>query len=706
MRTKGMLLGVACILLIILIGILQLQVVWGESRLLAQVQESNARHRTVASYLSLLQDVETGQRGYVVTGKPEFLQPFEHSARLIGPIEAELVDFYKPHSPEGRDVAILVRLGQAKLAFSRLVIARRQSAGEEDAAAIIGRGEGKRLMDRARIVAGTVERHEREHANALAFDHSGDRQRLQLVIVVAELLLLAAAASLLGSLLASIRSIDRARDEASDSARRQSAIFENASDAMMLLDHRGDIETVNVAAEQLFGHPRTEIIGRSNRFLFAQPPREEDSLAYLDRLAREDARTAATQNFAGRRANGSFVEVEVVTTPVRLNDGLHFLAVARDSTERRKVERLKSEFVATVSHELRTPLTSIAGSLGLLSGGAAGALPDKAARLIGIAHSNSQRLVRLINDILDIEKMESGKVVFEPQLLPVAALLAQAVQANLGFADQHGVGLLLAEVADNESMIADPDRMMQVLTNLLSNAIKYSPKNGTVRITSHREGVRQRISISDEGPGIPDEFRTRIFGKFAQADSTDTRLIGGTGLGLAIVKEIVERSGGLVSFDSTPGQGTTFHIDLPTPFALRRPVAAGDQRVRAGDKRCQILHVEDDADTLRLVASAFDGLADVHSTPSAQEAQASLYRFHYDAVILDVTMRDGSGLDLVPLISELEGETPIVLFTAADIGPATRAGVDGVLIKSRSTLADLVATVEQLLHGERELAAE
>lgn len=257
----------------------------------------------------------------------------------------------------------------------------------------------------------------------------------------------------------------------------------------------------------------------------------------------------------------------MVTTPVLAESGLQFLAVGRDVTERRRVERLKTEFVATVSHELRTPLTSIAGSLGLLAGGVGGSLPVKAKRLIDIALSNSQRLIRLINDILDVEKIESGKMVFEKRSLVLSELLNKLAQANSGFASKHGVRVDIAHVPAGAIVIADEDRMLQVLTNLLSNAIKFSPKGETVLLSSAKAGENWRITIADRGPGIPHEFRSRMFDKFTQADASDAKVLGGSGLGLSIAKEIVTRSGGRIFFDSAPEAGTAFHVEIPAKEA-------------------------------------------------------------------------------------------------------------------------------------------
>jgi signal transduction histidine kinase len=233
------------------------------------------------------------------------------------------------------------------------------------------------------------------------------------------------------------------------------------------------------------------------------------------------------------------------------------------STERKRLERLKDEFISTVSHELRTPLTSIAGSLGLLMGKAAGNLPEPVARLLAIAYSNSQRLVRLVNDILDIEKLESGRVVFNFERVEIRSVVAQAIEANRGFAIGYGVRIRLEDASAVCDVRADLDRLVQVVTNLLSNAIKFSPPDNEVVVAIEKGTDVARISIRNHGAGISADFKPRIFERFAQADATNTRQKGGTGLGLSIVKQIVDRLGGDVGFADAPGGGTIFHVELP-----------------------------------------------------------------------------------------------------------------------------------------------
>ncbi|GEM_PF-2293413 len=240
------------------------------------------------------------------------------------------------------------------------------------------------------------------------------------------------------------------------------------------------------------------------------------------------------------------------------------IGISRDVTARQEVEDMKNQFISIVSHELRTPLTSIRGSLGLLIGEAAGQLPPTAHSMLSIALRNTDRLLSLINDLLDIERIEAGRLVMNMQPTELTNLIEQTIEANAAYGTQYKVTFELTHRVPNAIVHADPDRLMQVFTNLLSNAAKFSPPNSVVEIgVKHLPNDNYRIWITDHGSGIPKAFYRHIFEKFAQADASDSRQKGGTGLGLSITKAIVEQLGGTISFSSQLNQGTTFYVDLP-----------------------------------------------------------------------------------------------------------------------------------------------
>jgi len=232
-----------------------------------------------------------------------------------------------------------------------------------------------------------------------------------------------------------------------------------------------------------------------------------------------------------------------------------------DITAMKEVERIKNEFISTVSHELRTPLTAIIGALGLARETATGLGPDTE-NFIDMAYQNSERLSALINDVLDLEKIDSGQMTLDLKPLQLRGVLEHTVRINRPYADMHHARLRLLPGPDF-TVAADHDRLLQVLTNLISNAAKFSPENGEVEVSAEQRGQAVRVAVRDHGPGIPASFRDTIFRRFERADNSDTRKKGGTGLGLSICKALVERMRGEIGFESEPGQGSTFYIELP-----------------------------------------------------------------------------------------------------------------------------------------------
>lgn len=246
----------------------------------------------------------------------------------------------------------------------------------------------------------------------------------------------------------------------------------------------------------------------------------------------------------------------------RSDDSILWHGFITDITQRKHLEQMKSEFVSTVSHELRTPLTSIAGSLALINGEALGPVPDAMREMLLIAQSNSQRLRQLIDDLLDMDKLLAGKMSFVPQRLDLDSFLTDCATSHQGFARQHDVQIDYAGGVVT-SVMADPLRLQQVLSNLLSNALKFSPAGSRVLLSAQALGGQVRVSVADQGPGVPADFVDRLFEKFSQADASDRRQKGGTGLGLAISKELMERMGGAIGFYPRPEGGAVFWIDLP-----------------------------------------------------------------------------------------------------------------------------------------------
>jgi PAS domain S-box-containing protein len=353
-----------------------------------------------------------------------------------------------------------------------------------------------------------------------------------------------------------------------DARARIEAIFNSASSAIITVDAHGTILQANNATGRLFGYDLSSLTGQKLSVL------SHDS--YVDSLfetSPDAAIIGKPREILASRADGTTFPAEISVSKMGISGaGGNFVVLLTDLSERKryeeldnqlKLERIKGEFVSTVSHELRTPLTSINGSLALLKSDRIGPMPPNAKPLINIAHSNVERLMRLINDILDIEKIKSGTLQFVFEELDVSMLLYQAARANAAYAEQLDVKIKVARVPQGILIMGDPDRIAQALANLISNAAKFSPKGGTILLSAKRKGDWVRISVTDKGCGIPKEFRDRVFSRFAQADSTDARQKGGSGLGLSITKAIAEAHSGKVGFTTATGKGTTFFIDLP-----------------------------------------------------------------------------------------------------------------------------------------------
>lgn len=239
-----------------------------------------------------------------------------------------------------------------------------------------------------------------------------------------------------------------------------------------------------------------------------------------------------------------------------------FVAVLRDITERQAAARAKSQFVAMVSHELRTPLTSIKGGLGLLTMAAAAEMSERSRSILAIAQRNTDRLILLINDILDLEKIDEGMMDFRMEQADLTSVIREAIEMNGGYGAQFGVQFAGIGLDRPVHVECNPERMLQVLTNLMSNAAKFSKPGDRVEVGLVDMGERVRIFVKDRGAGIPLEAQPRILERFTQADSSDRRKVSGSGLGLSIVKAIVERHGAEIRFDSKPGQGSEFYFDL------------------------------------------------------------------------------------------------------------------------------------------------
>lgn len=468
--------------------------------------------------------------------------------------------------------------------------------------------------------------------------------------------LFAALAGLLASMYALFR---RADESAAELARAYAALeaerwhrnlveqerdrfFEVSPDLLCVVGFDGSFKQLNEAWEKTLGYSSAELLAR--RVVETVHPDDRDKTlerfqrvrlggALVDFDNRHVAKDGTLRWFSWRFA--ADLERQVA------------YAVARDVTERKRIEEMKNDFISVVSHELRTPLTSIRGSLGLLAAGVVGPLPDRARNLVDIAAKNSERLVRLINDMLDIEKIESGKIGFRYLPSEMMPLVEQAVAANRAFAGEMGVGLAVVAGLPGARCWVDADRLAQVLTNLLSNAAKFAPRGSTVEVAVARREGDVVVSVTDRGPGIPPEFEARVFDKFAQADPTSTRQKEGSGLGLSISKAIIERHGGRIWFVSGRDAGTTFLFALPEWQTAEHPP---EEPASSGPR---VLVCEDDPQVSQVLVAMLEQEGyQVDLAATAGAARELAQRQRYAAMTVDILLPDGSGIALIRELKE------------------------------------------------------
>ena len=609
------------------------------------------------------------------------------------------------------------------------------------------------------------------------------------------------------------------------------AILNSANFSIISTDASGKVKIFSAGSERMLGYSASEIIDLQTLALLHEPKEIADRARFLSielgRIIEPGIECFVAKARSGKadeaewtyiRKDGSRLPVMLSVTAV-LDEGgslSGFLGIAYDLTERKKLEQIKNEFISTVSHELRTPLTSIRGSLGLLVSGAVGEIPQRAQSLLGIANNNCERLVRLINDILDIEKIESGNMRFNKLGQRILPLIEHAIQATQPYADQFCVKFVLQADCIDHFVSVDADRISQVIVNLLSNAAKFSPTGSNVDVKLEQIAGFVRTTVIDHGSGIAPEFQSRIFQKFAQADSSDTRQKGGTGLGLSISKAIVEKHNGKIDFETEAGVGTAFYFELPSDLApkfasqahariliceddpdiarllnmmlkqtgfssdiacdavqARALLNAGQYEamtldlnlpgengfsllnwIRANEKTADlpvvvvsaaaeqgrdkliggavhvvdwltkpideakllkslrlatmhqlidtpvILHVEDDLDVAKIVATLLGPTTEVTHAPSVSIAMEKLVGKKFSLIILDLGLPDGTGLDLLSSLPALNAGTPVMVFSAEEATQLSLGNVSAALVKSRTSNEQLLATIQALI-GKR-----
>jgi PAS domain S-box-containing protein len=720
----------------VLFTFLILAVFYRQGTIAAEASRAVAHSRMVRDHIQSvfikIKEVELGQYAYALTGDPASLSPYNET--LYGGRKSILsLHGYEPSlSEEFGDLKLLVAddraqrkyadsleaLALRRTIFAERIITRRREQGLEAAIEEVERATGQVGTDTRAVVTAMLEN---ESALLIQRRHTADRQLgvnslllygVMGVFYLAWLLSFWAAAR-------NRKAHRKAQRSLKESHELFKAVLDGTDYAIFASDAKGISTVFNRGAERMLGYKAEEEIGtpvamvagklripeeiaeRSQKFLkqYGHPP-VGGQLFQLPL----DSDGPYGMEWTYVRKDGSRLSVAVSVSMME-NGGT--VAIARDITHIKALERMKNEFISTVSHELRTPLTSIRGALGLVAGGATGALPEKAAELVSIAYRNSERLVRIINDILDVEKLEFGQMSLHMAPVNVVEFLRQAVEINAAYGEKHGVRFVLRDVPETASVSADPDRLMQILANLLSNAAKFSPRDAEVWVGAEIRGDQVRVSVRDFGSGIPDEFRSRIFEKFAQADTADSRHLVGTGLGLNISRSLVEAMAGKIGFDTEAGRGTEFFFELPR-LDVEMETAAPEMLAQA-EVRARILICEDDPDVAALLKILLERAGYAPDTVQSLQQTRSLLRENtYAALTLDLRLRDGDGLKfLQELRADPRWESLPVIVVSAKADEARQKlhgdaiGVVDWIVKPIDEVA-LVRSLRHMLAGRHE----
>jgi PAS domain S-box-containing protein len=465
--------------------------------------------------------------------------------------------------------------------------------------------------------------------------------------------------------LGQMRARSREQGRAEELYRQQEILLDSVADGICGIDHLGQVSFANPAAVRLLAAAAHSLAGKPVHELLHGSAPGISRCGPDCPLLRFDA-----INMAGEgedtifRSDGSSFAAEYALMPIFKQGAVSGAVLSfRDISQRFALDRLKDEFISTVSHELRTPLTSIRGALGLLSSGTLGQVNDRTANLLRIALSNSDRLVRLINDILDLERIQSGREPLAFGSVQLADIIRQAIDGMAPVAEAAEVQLIHDTV--QVEIAADPDRLLQVLTNLLSNAVKFSPPSSIISVTLRPGVTGVTLSVVDRGRGIPADKLDTVFGRFQQVDASDARQKGGSGLGLAICRTIVLQHSGRIWAERNPDCGSTFRVFLPyhpAPSALLEVPGNGfDHELRHGNI---LLADADPATRLQIAAQlARHGYRVVQATTVEQTLAAS--QEGVQAILLDTSLDGMNGWEILPRLRQLdpEGRTPVVLLS-------------------------------------------
>ena len=781
-----------------------------------ETDKSFERRVLLIDILSQLRAAESSQRGYVITQDPEFTARYGEWHTGIEQAFAKADRLYRDVPEQRAGFTGLHKLARAKIAEMDEVLRLYATQGPEVARKRVTNGAGKRLMARLQHQLDMVIRDEQRMGDTRAAAYRNRTDMLQRVMwILVAISSLSLAIALLG-LWRQRLSQYQIELRGYAAAQRNETILDSTIDPIIIINPSGTIETINKAASKMLGYEPADLARRDFDVMSDIAPGVG---SFLDRIGLVDGELKMPYwtDRQVRHQSGRLLPVDIALGVMPLPDGDHIVMSLRDIVQRKRIERLKDDLISTVSHELRTPLTSIVGALALLRLDVGNRLEEEPASLVAIAENNAQRLIRLINDMLDIDRIDSGKLRMTLAPTDLYHVIQRACEDNSSLLRAAGA-VLDCTLPDEHLMIqADEERLLQVLTNLMSNAVKAAPEGSRVSVGLRRsaDGRRATVYVDDQGPGIPQEFRSRIFGRFERAANDEAA--PGTGLGLAIAREIVSQHGGDLWFEDRSGGGTRFAFSLPIMLPLsitrdrladrdghvsilicesnpaiarqlqsqlseegytcrvvtsaraaREAIAAngynlllldmalddadafqfaremrriegpkslsilmvsapvGDDGAplsldlidwidkpidpsrlktaiaasfrHSGIDRPTVLHLDDDQDTLEITASALKGIAYILKATTLAEARALLRVETPHLAILDVHLEKGLGLDLLPdLIDEQGVAIPTIIYSAHDIDMEIAGQIDAILVKSRTSLPDLKATVRRVV---------
>lgn len=480
------------------------------------------------------------------------------------------------------------------------------------------------------------------------------------------------------------------------------ATLDAASDVMVLITPQQEVVTVNRRFQEMFGVSADEVLGQrisEMEDLVASVFGSTSRFAELILEAIADPTRQFTEYLHQRWPVER--ELELYSTPVHATTGEHIgrLYVFRDVTREREVDRMKTEFVSLVSHELRTPLTSIKGYVDLILDGEVGDVTPPQRRFLTIVESNASRLVALINDLLDISRIESGKVEINRSVLDLRAMITgvtTSIWPQIEGKEQH-LRVALPEVLPG--VLGDHDRVTQILTNLLSNAHKYTRAGGTITVSAELLGTMVRIDVQDTGVGMTSDELAQLFTKFYRARNRHTQQVGGTGLGLTITRSLVEMHGGEMFVSSTPDVGSTFSFTLPVRQDTGR-LALPETNAPAGGR---ILVVEDEPDIAGLIRRYLERTGyTVSVAATAAEAVDMALQNLPDLITLDVMLPDGDGFAVLERLQsspETRGIPVMLLSMMPDEGQGKRLGAVDYLVKPVQERT-LIERIRRVLSGD------